>query len=53
MPGDARRQRDGVNYGVGLRYDMTQSLGLRVQYSRFRPFAGETASTGPLPSRIN
>ena len=48
-PGDLRRQRDGVNYGVGLRYDMTQSLGLRVEYSRFGRFAGETTSTGLLP----
>jgi opacity protein-like surface antigen len=50
MPGDVRRQRDGVNYGLGLRYDMTQSLGLRVEYARFSRFAGETAVTGgPLP----
>ena len=49
VPGDARRQRDGVNYGVGLRYDMTQSLGLRVEYSRFGRFAGESAGTGLLP----
>jgi opacity protein-like surface antigen len=48
-PGDPRRQRDGVNYGVGLRYDMTQSLGLRVEYSRFGRFAGESTSTGLLP----
>jgi opacity protein-like surface antigen len=49
VPGDGRRQRDGVNYGVGLRYDMTQSLGLRVEYSRFGRFAGDSAGTGPLP----
>ena len=49
MPGDPRRQRDGVNYGVGLRYDMTQSLGLRVEYSRFARFGGESAVSGPLP----
>jgi opacity protein-like surface antigen len=49
VPGDLRRQRDGVNYGVGLRYDMTQSLGLRVEYARFGRFVGEGANTGPLP----
>jgi opacity protein-like surface antigen len=49
VPGDARRQRDGVNYGVGLRYDMTQSLGLRVEYARFGRFVGESAGTGLLP----
>ena len=46
VPGDPRRQRDGVNYGVGLRYDMTQSLGLRVEYARFGRFAGEAAGSG-------
>jgi len=49
VPGDLRRQREGVNYGVGLRYDMTQSLGLRVEYARFNRFVGEGANTGPLP----
>lgn len=49
MPGDPRRQRDGVNYGVGLRYDLTQSLGLRVEYSRFGRFAGESSAAGLLP----
>lgn len=32
---EARTARDGVNYGVGLRYDMTPALGVRVEYSRF------------------
>jgi opacity protein-like surface antigen len=41
IPGDPRRQRDGVNYGLGLRYDVTHSLGLRVEYARFGRFAGE------------
>lgn len=49
VTGDVRRQHDGVNYGLGLRYDMTQSLGLRVEYARFGRFAGEASSTGPLP----
>jgi opacity protein-like surface antigen len=42
---DPRRQRDGVNYGVGLRYDVTHSLGLRVEYARFGRFAGEMIGT--------
>ena len=46
---DARRLRDGVNYGVGLRYDLTQVLGLRVEYSRFNRFGGENANAGALP----
>ena len=29
------RSREGVNYGVGLRFDLTRSLGLRMEYSRF------------------
>ena len=47
--GDARRLRDGVNYGVGLRYDLTQALGLRVEYSRFNRFNGDALSAGLLP----
>jgi opacity protein-like surface antigen len=46
VPGDPRRQRDGVNYGVGLRYDVTHSLGLRVEYARFGRFAGEFVGSG-------
>jgi opacity protein-like surface antigen len=46
VPGDPRRLRDGVNYGLGLRYDMTHSLGLRVEYARFGRFAGEGVGSG-------
>jgi len=46
--GDPRRLRDGVNYGVGVRYDVTPALGLRLEYARFPRFAGESV-TGPLP----
>lgn len=50
VPGDSRRSREGVNYGLGLRYDMTQALGLRVEYARFGRFAGESAANvGLLP----
>lgn len=47
VPADPPR-RDGVNYGVGLRYDVTSALGLRLEYARFPHFVGE-GSTGPLP----
>jgi opacity protein-like surface antigen len=46
--GDVRRARDGVNYGVGLRYDVTSELGLRLEYARFGRFAGESVG-GLLP----
>ena len=49
VPGDPRRFRDGVNYGVGLRYILSQALGLRVEYSRFGRFAGESSSVSVLP----
>ena len=45
---DPRRLRDGVNYGVGLRYDVTPALGLRLEYARFARFAGESVA-GLLP----
>jgi opacity protein-like surface antigen len=41
LPSIDRRTRDGVNYGVGLRYDVTRALGLRLEYARFGRFAGE------------
>lgn len=49
VPGDVRRQRDGVNYGLGLRYDMSQSLGLRVEYSRFGRYVVDNGVAGPMP----
>ena len=49
VPGDAHRVRDGVSYGVGLRYALSQALGLRVEYSRFGRFAGESSSVSVLP----
>jgi len=45
---DVRRNRDGVNYGVGLRYDLNTLLGLRLEYARFGRFPGESL-TGILP----
>ncbi|MCC6193181.1 MAG: outer membrane beta-barrel protein [Burkholderiales bacterium] len=43
-----RRSREGVNYGVGLRYDMTSALGLRLEYARFARMPGELSS-GLMP----
>jgi len=48
-PGDFRRARDGVNYGVGVRYDVTRALGLRLEYARFGRFTGETVGGSVLP----
>jgi len=45
---DVRRNRDGVNYGVGLRYDLNPVLGLRLEYARYSRLAGEPV-TGVLP----
>jgi opacity protein-like surface antigen len=39
-----RRVRDGVNYGLGLRYDMNASLGLRLEYGRYGRYTGDLAS---------
>jgi len=47
-PAEPRRLRDGVNYGLGFRYDVSPALGLRLEYARFSRFAGEAIS-GPLP----
>jgi opacity protein-like surface antigen len=48
-----RRSRDGVNVGVGLRYDMNPSLGLRVEYARFGRFAGELSGTFPDTDQVS
>ena len=45
--GEVRRPRDGVNYGLGLRYDMSPALGLRLEYARFGRLPGDL--TGVLP----
>lgn len=45
---DVRRNREGMNYGLGLRYDMSPALGLRLEYARFGRLPGELAS-GTLP----
>ena len=47
--GDPRRGRDGMNYGLGLRYDVNRALGLRLEYARFGRFAGELQQNGILP----
>ena len=48
-----RRSRDGVNYGVGLRYDMNSTLGLRLEYSRFGRFSGELMNGVPESDRVS
>ena len=45
---DVRRIRDGVNYGLGMRYDVNPVLGLRLEYSRYGRLAGEQW-TGVMP----
>ena len=37
-----------MNYGLGLRYDMTSALGLRVEYARFGRLPGELVN-GVMP----
>ena len=49
---DRSRLRDGVNYGVGLRYDMNAALGLRVEYGRFGRFAGEVGTALPETDQV-
>lgn len=44
--------RDGMNYGVGVRYDMNSALGLRLEYSRFGRFAGEFGNGLPDSDQV-
>jgi opacity protein-like surface antigen len=51
---DPRRLREGVNYGVGLRYDVSSALGLKLEYSRFGGrFAGEFSSVVPESDQLS
>ena len=36
---DVRRNHDGMNYGLGLRYDVNRALGVNLEYTRFGRFA--------------
>lgn len=46
-PGE-RRGGDGLQYGVGLRYDVTRALGLKLEYARVGNTAGDL-ERGLLP----
>lgn len=47
---DVRRTgRDGMNYGLGLRYDLSSALGLRLEYARFSRLPGEIPVGTLLP----
>jgi opacity protein-like surface antigen len=53
LTGDLRRPREGVNYGVGMRYDVTRTLGVNLEYSRFGRFAYESfGSTTPESDQV-
>ena len=52
-PTDPRRLREGMNYGVGLRYDLSRALGLKLEYARFGRFAGELSSTLPESDQVS
>ncbi len=50
---DPRRLRDGVNYGVGLRYDLKSDLGLRVEYARFARAAADAGNALPESDQVS
>ena len=50
---ESRRLRDGVNYGLGVRYDMSPALGLRLEYGRFGRFAGEIGTSLPDSDQVS
>jgi opacity protein-like surface antigen len=49
---DPRRNRDAVNYGLGLRYDLSADLGLRLEYARFGRFGLEWNSALPESDHV-
>lgn len=46
------RTRDGVNYGIGLRYGLTRSLGLRLEYARSGLFGTEPVGVTPYDDQV-
>ena len=42
--GPERRGRDAMSYGVGLRYDVNSTLGLRLEYARSGRYTGDIGS---------
>lgn len=46
------RTRDGLNYGVGLRYDVTRSLGVRLEYARTGLLGGEAPNALPYDDQV-
>ena len=50
---DPRRLRDGMNYGVGLRYDIKSDLGLRLEYARFGRFGIDASSVLPESDQVS
>jgi hypothetical protein len=49
---DTRRIRDSVNYGVGLRYDLSSDLGLRLEYARFGRIGLDLSSNLPESDHV-
>ncbi len=50
---DPRRNRDGMNYGLGVRYDLNSSLGLRLEYGRFGRLSGEVGNGLPDSDQVS
>lgn len=50
---DRGRLRDGVNVGLGFRYDVNPALGLRLEYGRFGRFGGEFGATLPETDQVS
>ena len=50
---DPRRLRDGMNYGVGLRYDIKSDLGLRLEYARFARLGIDAGSILPESDQVS
>jgi len=50
---DPRRNRDGLNYGLGVRYDLNPGLGLRLEYGRFGRLSGEVGNGLPESDQVS
>ncbi len=46
-------RRNGMNYGLGVRYDLSSSLGLRLEYGRFGRLSGEVGNGLPESDQVS
>lgn len=53
LPGEINARGTRLRYGLGVRYDITRSLGMRAEYERSAPFASPFASETDAADQVS